>query len=96
MIDFTSSVLDGAITVHHLHAPEIQIVGDCDALGIWAMEDNIYWTTGKPNFFGAKHHFRGTGHYHEKYRKTPDGWRIAETRLVRLYSERDGVRIMPA
>lgn len=93
IIEMVSTILEGAITVHHLHAPELTIIGETEATGIWAMEDNLYWPTEKPNFFGAKHHYHGTGHYYEKYRKTPDGWRITEMAIPRLYEAADGVFI---
>jgi ketosteroid isomerase-like protein len=92
ILEFVGSALEGATRVHHLHAPEIAVANDSEATGIWAMEDNLYWVDGTPNMFGARRHFRGFGHYHEKYRKASAGWRITEMALVRLYMERDGVR----
>jgi SnoaL-like domain len=92
IVELAETVLAGTTRVHHLHAPEITIVGDEEATGIWALEDNLYWKSEKTNMFGAKRHFRGFGHYREKYRKTPAGWRITEMALSRVYMERDGVR----
>jgi hypothetical protein len=31
----------------------------------------------------------GAGHYHERYRIEDDEWRIAETKLTRLYNDID-------
>lgn len=90
LIEMTRSVLEGAVTVHHIHAPEIDILSDDEAVGIWAMEDRIYWPVERPNFFGAKRQFRGTGFYREKYRRIAAGWRIAQIQLMRQVLERDG------
>lgn len=92
ILRFVGAALEGATRVHHLHAPEITVVNDTEATGVWAMEDNLYWADDTSNMFGARRHFRGFGHYHEKYRKTSAGWRITEMALVRLYMERDGIR----
>jgi hypothetical protein len=32
---------------------------------------------------------QAAGHYHERYRVEEGAWRIAETRLTRLYSDTD-------
>ena len=66
-------------TVHHGHMPEIDILSDTEATGIWAMEDKLWWPEGAP--LTAMH---GYGHYHERYVRTDDGWRIARTTLTRL------------
>ena len=92
ILQLAESALAGTTRVHHLHAPEITIISDEEATGIWALEDNLYWKSEKTNMFGAKRHFRGFGHYREKYRKTCAGWRITEMALLRVYLERDGVR----
>jgi SnoaL-like domain len=71
--------LDGAITVHHGHMPEIDFVDRDHATGIWAMYD---WVDDPEVLGGA---WRGFGHYHEQYRRCDDGrWRIAHVHLTRL------------
>ena len=65
-----------AITVHHGHTPEITLLSDGTAEGIWAMYDIV----DHPQFL-----LEGWGHYHEKYRAGSDGnWRITELKLTRL------------
>ncbi|KAG0048655.1 hypothetical protein BGZ83_006417 [Gryganskiella cystojenkinii] len=91
IIDWVRDVMEGAATAHHAHAAEITLVNDHEAVGIWALEDNLFWTVERPNTFGAKHHFRGFGHYHDKYTKTAAGWRISEQLLTRVYTQVDGV-----
>lgn len=70
------------VTVHHGHMPEIDFDGPDDARGIWAMEDQRVFTADDPNAPFAL--ALGAGHYHETYRRSADGWRIASLRLTRL------------
>ena len=68
-----------AITTHHVHTPEITVDGN-EATAIWAMQDRNIWPNGRK--------LLGFGHYHERYRRGPDGtWRIAESRLTRINHE---------
>ena len=41
IIPFVSKVLEGVVTVHHGHMPEIEITSDTTARGIWSMEDKL-------------------------------------------------------
>lgn len=66
-------------TCHQVHTPIIEFLGPDEAKVLWAMEDNLYCAAGTP--FRSLH---GLGHYHERYRKTAEGWRIASLRLTRL------------
>lgn len=65
-------------TAHQIHAPQIEIDGD-KANVIWAMQDRLIWPDGKT--------MTGYGHYHEEYRNTSDGWKIARLKLTRLIVE---------
>ena len=65
---------DRVESVHHGHMPEIELLSETEARGIWAMEDIVEFTDRL---------LHGFGHYHETYRKTDDGWRIATLRLSR-------------
>lgn len=87
IIEFIIPLLGTAVTVHHLHAPEIDILSQTEATGIWALDDNLWWPEDTPSTFGWTK-LRGAGHYREKYRKTDAGWRIAELALTRLYLDR--------
>lgn len=78
-----SGMLDGAVkltTVHHAHTPEIELTSDTTATGIWAMEDELWWT----NAAGGEEHLHGYGHYHEEYRKVNGQWLISYRKLTRL------------
>lgn len=79
---FLMAAIGDVITVHHGHMAEIEFVDDDTATGIWAMEDRLWWPEGSP--IRSMH---GWGHYHERYVRTSDGWRIAELRLTRLNRE---------
>ena len=80
---FVSAVraaLTDAVTVHHGHMPEIEVTGPDTARAIWAMFDYVKITDPKRPL-----ELKGYGHYHEEYRKEPDGrWRISSLRLHRL------------
>ena len=75
-IAFLTPRIAEAITVHHGHTPEIELLSPTTARGIWAMEDLLIW----PN--GAR--LNGFGHYHETYEKSDGGWRIKSQELTRL------------
>ena len=67
-------------TVHHGHAPEITLASDTTAVGIWPMEDRLWWTNDR----GEEEYLHGFGHYHEEYRKVDGHWLISYRRLTRL------------
>jgi SnoaL-like protein len=74
------SMIGGGVTTHHGHMPEITLLSDVEAEGIWAMFD--YVQTDLPS---GPLKIQGYGHYFETYRKGPDGkWRISSKRNVRL------------
>lgn len=73
-----SQAFAAAVTVHHAHTAEIEIVAPDAASGIWAMQDLLRFP-GEPPV-----NMVGFGHYHEEYRKADGRWRIARYRLTRL------------
>ena len=79
-----SEILADAVTVHHGHMPEIEIIDAENATGIWAMEDLVFLP-------GLS--IQGWSHYHERYRKEGDTWRIAEIKLTRLRLLQNGVEV---
>jgi hypothetical protein len=78
------SAIEEVVTVHHGHMPEIELTSPDTATGVWAMEDHLWWPEGSPI-----RHLHGYGHYHDGYRRTDDGWRIASMRLTRLRRDFD-------
>jgi hypothetical protein len=80
-IEFASTGLQPpAISVHHGHMPIIDLLGNDEATGVWAMMD--YVETPAPG--GGTRKFVGYGHYHERYRRDGDRWKISAWCLTRL------------
>jgi hypothetical protein len=77
------NLVGGALTVHHGHMHEIDIVSPTEARGVCAMEDIVEYPDGRT--------LNGQGHYHDVYRRTPDGWRIAAFRITRLRIKTTGM-----
>ena len=65
------------ITEHRVTHPEIDVDGD-EATGIWYLQDKV---------IVPKYDFMliGAGFYHDRYRRTADGWRISATGYDRTY-----------
>ena len=80
---FLQAALDGAVSIHFGHMPEIQVLSDSSAQGVWAMDDRIYWPEEKAMLLGYCQ-LRGFGHYHESYQRVDGAWRIRTLRLTRL------------
>jgi uncharacterized protein (TIGR02246 family) len=76
---FLQQALDGAVTVHQGHMPEIELTSDTTATGTWALNDIVIFPNGI--------RLDGYGHYHETYAKGPDGWRITTSKLTRLHTD---------
>ncbi|MFT4613875.1 MAG: hypothetical protein ACI9NT_001016 [Bacteroidia bacterium] len=74
MLALTTALKD-ATTVHHGQLPEIELLDESNATGLWAMDDIV-------DMPGIA--LRGWGHYHETYRKEAGRWRISTIRLTRL------------
>ncbi len=67
-----------AVGHHNGHHPEIQILSETEATGIWYLADNM-WVMNY-NFFTT-----GTAVYWDRYLKVGGRWTIAETRYERIY-----------
>ena len=76
---FLTGVLEGVVTTHHGHMPEIEITSPTTATGIWAMEDMLRWPDGTE--------MHGYGHYHETYVKIDGEWKIKSSHLTRLRTD---------
>ncbi len=66
-----------AIGHHNGHQPEIQMLSDREATGIWYLADHM-WI--QPSFYTT-----GTALYWDRYVKEDGRWLIRETRYERLY-----------
>jgi SnoaL-like domain len=75
--------LANVTTVHHSHTPVIDFADRDNASGVWAMEDNLFWTRN-----GEKQWLRGFGFYHETYVRGSDRlWRFSFRKLERTHAE---------
>jgi uncharacterized protein (TIGR02246 family) len=79
---FLEPTLRDAITIHHGHMPEIEVLSPSTARGVWALQDIIVWPDGT--------RLHGYGHYHETYEKSGGQWRIKTSTLTRLHMDFTG------
>ena len=78
-----SDAFAGQTSVHHGHCHEVTIDSETEAHGVIAMADLIFGPDRTTLLVNA------AGHYHERYRFEDGAWRIAETKLTRLFSSVD-------
>jgi hypothetical protein len=67
-----------AVGHHNGHHPEIQMLSENEATGIWYLADDMWILT-------HKFHTKGTAMYWDRYVKADGRWKIRETRYRRLY-----------
>jgi ketosteroid isomerase-like protein len=77
-VDMIRSSLTNATSAHQVHTPLIEVDGDV-AQVIWAMQDRVMWENGPA--------LTGYGHYHERWVRDGDQWKLAALRLTRLVME---------
>jgi len=82
IVDYVSGGINPITSAHYGHMPEIEILSEDHARGIWALADILRTPTGEPFRI-----FYGYGHYHEEYRKIDGHWRIASLKITRLMVE---------
>ena len=63
---------------HNGHQPEIQILSESEATGIWYLADQMW-------ILDAHFFTTGTALYYDRYAKVAGSWKIRETRYERLY-----------
>ena len=72
-----TSMPANVITEHRVTHPEIDVDGD-EATGTWYLQDRVIVADFNFMLYGA-------AFYHDRYRRTPDGWRISATGYQRTY-----------
>jgi len=82
IVALVRKVVGSAISVHHGHMAEIEVIPPTSARGIFAMEDLIWWPEGS-----RRKTLHGWGHYHETFEKHGAKWVIKTLRLTRLRVE---------
>jgi SnoaL-like domain len=78
LVDFMRSSLGpGIITEHRVTHPEITVDGD-EAMATWYLQDRV---------IAADFNFMliGAAFYHDRYRRTSDGWKLCATTYDRTY-----------
>jgi hypothetical protein len=73
-----AAIVGEIVSVHQGHDPQITLTGEDEARGLWSMYDCLD--------YGAEV-FHGYGYYDEMYRRTDEGWRISNLKLIRLRTE---------
>lgn len=81
-IEGLKQLMGPLVSVHQVHAPEIEILDQENARGIWTISDRLVFPNGSPLEI-----LQGWGIYHETYRKVSGRWRFASVRLERLLVE---------
>lgn len=77
-----------AIGHHNGHHPEIRIVSETEASGIWYLADNMWMVDAE--FFTT-----GTALYWDRYLKVDGRWLIKDTRYERIYEFNEKTDIRP-
>lgn len=67
----------GMVTLHQVHHPEIAVDGD-DATARWYLQDKVIVEE-------FRFMLEGAAFYEDRYRRTPQGWRVEHTGYVRTY-----------
>jgi hypothetical protein len=81
-------VLEGYVSAHQGHSVEIDFLSATEASGVWSLEDRFWYQgEGAPPLPFRRYH--GWGHYHDRYIRTPVGWRIAGSTVKYLRVETD-------
>jgi hypothetical protein len=79
IVDYIAAASAGSRSAHQGLLPEIELLGDGRARGVWAMSDYFEVLDTDPPVG-----FTGYGHYHDEYVFEDGAWRIAASRLTRL------------
>jgi SnoaL-like domain len=77
-VDLIRSSLTNAKSAHQVHTPLIELNAD-GADVVWATQERLMWEGGPALI--------GNGHYHERWVRRGDDWKLASLRLTRLIVE---------
>ncbi|MBK7169081.1 MAG: nuclear transport factor 2 family protein [Gammaproteobacteria bacterium] len=78
LASITQAFHNQSIGHHNGHHPEIQILSETEATGIWYLADNMWQ-------LNSNHFTTGTAIYWDRYQKVDGRWLIRETRYRRIY-----------
>lgn len=82
-VDGVAANLAKAVSIHHVHQPEIAPAGPDRARGVWAMMDYVEFPPDEPSPYGARG-WVGWGFYEEDYVRHDGVWLIDAMRLARI------------
>lgn len=82
LADGLRDALAGCKSSHLGGNPEITMLSDGTARGVWAMQDWLWFEEAKPRI-----RLRGHGHYHDTFVKENGSWKIKTLRLTRVNVE---------
>lgn len=68
------------VTAHRVHQPEIELLGDDAARGLWALDDVLIDTRSQISL-------RGAAIYSDEYVKVDGAWRFRSTGYRRIFEE---------
>lgn len=89
LVEFMRSSLGAAvITEHRVDHPEITVDGD-EATGRWYLQDRVIVADFNFMLFGA-------AFYNDRYRRTPEGWKISSTGYNRTYEATVSLEDIPS
>ena len=72
--------------MHHAHTPEIDILDESSAQGLWYLEDFVISALPSDGASDGTV-LDGTGIYLDVYRKSGGAWQIAETGCDRIFQD---------
>lgn len=79
LVEFMRTAMPAEVlTEHRVTHPEITLDDTDEAEGTWYLQDRVIVPAHNFMLFGA-------AFYHDRYRKTPDGWKICATGYQRTY-----------
>jgi hypothetical protein len=82
------SFTSDCIAVHTVHHPEIEVLDDVNARGLWYLTDTFIHL--RENVVTE-----GSALYRDEYLKTPDGWRIRFSTYERIYERVERLTTAP-
>jgi hypothetical protein len=87
--ELAAEAAGAATTVHQFHEPVLRLTSARTATASWPMLAYLHYPD------GSQPTTQNYGHYHERYRLTDDGWRIASLHTTFLRID-DVTQILPA
>lgn len=85
VIAWAKRCTDGAVSVHQVMMPQIELLSESSAKGVWTLEDRVHWPEETP-----VRRLHGHGHIHDTYTRVDGAWKLGSQRLTRIHVEKTG------